>query len=94
MGEDAWSPRVSNVSKVAARRERASERQALREKRSAKQQLALLDQRLGKGVGAAKEREKLAELAKREKQERQRQAKKRAKEIEREIKEIKREGGV
>lgn len=35
-----------------------------RKKRSAREQLALLDQRLGKGVGAVRERKRLAALTK------------------------------
>lgn len=41
------------------RRENAQERQAERDSRTPKQQLALLDARLGDGVGAEKEREGL-----------------------------------
>lgn len=41
------------------RREEALERQKERDSRSAQQQLAFLDKRLGKGVGASKERKRL-----------------------------------
>ena len=43
-----------------ARRAAAEEMAEERSKRSSKEQLALLDQRLGKGMGARKERAKLA----------------------------------
>lgn len=42
------------------RREEAVERQAERDKRTAKQQIEMLDFRLGKGVGAKKERARLS----------------------------------
>jgi len=45
----------------ARRREEAAERQEAREGRTAEQQVALLDQRLGKGVGAERERARLAQ---------------------------------
>lgn len=41
------------------RREDAVERQALRDERTNKQQLAVLDKRLRKGKGATKERKRL-----------------------------------
>lgn len=41
------------------RREDASKRQEARDKRSPQEQIALLDKRLGKGVGAQRERAKL-----------------------------------
>lgn len=43
-----------------SRIQRALERQNSREKRSNKDQLAILDKRLGVGIGAKKERERLA----------------------------------
>jgi len=46
-----------------ARRERAGERKAARLMRTAGEQIALLDRRLGKGIGAKKERERLAKIA-------------------------------
>lgn len=42
------------------RQEEAAERQAAYSKLSAKEKIALLDARLGKGIGAAKQRAKLA----------------------------------
>lgn len=42
-----------------ARRQRAKERQASSDERSIEDRLALLDQRLGEGVGAKKERKRL-----------------------------------
>ena len=45
----------------AERRERAEIRQASRDKRTNKQQLALLDVKLGKGEGAEKERKRLSD---------------------------------
>lgn len=44
------------------RQDEAVLRQHARDKRTAKQQLALLDKRLGKGKGAKRERERLALL--------------------------------
>jgi len=44
------------------RQDEAHARQMDRETRTPKQQLALLDKRLGKGVGAKRERERLALL--------------------------------
>lgn len=44
------------------RREAAEARDALRAKRTPEEQLALLDRRLGEGVGAARERERLSKL--------------------------------
>ena len=41
------------------RQEAANDRHQQREKRTSKQQLALLDRRLGKGQGASKERSRL-----------------------------------
>ena len=46
-----------------AKSEEAAYRQAERGKRTAKQQLAELDRRLGKDVGAARERARLTALA-------------------------------
>lgn len=46
------------------RQKEADERQAEYDKLTPKQKLAKLDQKLGKGVGAKKQREKLAELIK------------------------------
>ena len=48
--------------RLEARRQEAIDRQAQRETRSHKQQLELLDQRLGKDVGAKRERERLSSL--------------------------------
>ena len=53
-----WKARVQ-----AARRADATARQARRDARSVGQQLDLLDQRLGTGVGAVKERSRLARPA-------------------------------
>lgn len=49
-------------SRREARREEAVERQEHRAALSAAQQLARLDQRLGRGVGAQKERKRLQKL--------------------------------
>jgi hypothetical protein len=48
---------------VVARQERATERQTLRNIRSSSAQRTLLDARLGKDVGAVKERARLARIA-------------------------------
>ena len=56
------------------RQSSAKERKQRREKRSPQEQLALLDRRLGKGVGARKERARLKKLIK-EKKERKKRAK-------------------
>lgn len=53
-------PRLYGTDRKRALQEEAMERKAERDKRSAKQQLAVLDARLGKGAGAKKEREQLA----------------------------------
>lgn len=45
-----------------SRIQRAKERQKARDKRSNKEQILILDQRLGEGVGAKKEREKLTQI--------------------------------
>ena len=45
-----------------ARQRKADERQAVREVRSPKEQLSILDERLGNGQGAQKERARLAAL--------------------------------
>ena len=44
------------------RQKSADERKELREKRTTQQQLKILDDRLGKGMGASKERERLTRL--------------------------------
>ena len=46
--------------RVTQRQDEADARNDARANRSAKQQIALLDKRLGKGKGAKKERERLA----------------------------------
>ncbi len=46
--------------RVESRQKEAAAREDARSKRTAKQQLNLLDKRLGKGVGAVKERARLA----------------------------------
>lgn len=48
--------------RVDVKREEAQERAQVRAKRTPQQQLDLLDARLGKGVGAKKERAKLLKL--------------------------------
>jgi len=48
--------------RVDVKRAEAKERTEARSKRTPQQQLDLLDQRLGKGVGAQKERAKLTKL--------------------------------
>lgn len=53
-------PKLYGTDRKRALQEEALERKAERDKRSAKQQLAVLDARLGKGLGAKKEREQLA----------------------------------
>lgn len=55
-------PRKNFPTRRTARREDAQERQTERNERTPQEQLAILDRRLGKGVGATKERAKLAEL--------------------------------
>ena len=59
----AENPKTSNHicthPRRSARREKALARQVAREKRNPEQQLKVLDDRLGKGKGAKKERDKL-----------------------------------
>lgn len=50
-----------NSETIAIAREQAKERQEARDKRTAQEQLDLLDKRLGKGVGAKRERARLAQ---------------------------------
>ncbi len=50
------------VRSTVARRQRALNREDMRNLRSHIDQLLLLDQRLGKGVGAKKERERLTQI--------------------------------
>lgn len=57
MGEAGERYKTEHGSK--ARRRKAAEREEVRAKRSPAQQIALLDERLGKGVGARKERKRL-----------------------------------
>lgn len=52
----------SSKASINVRRKLAAERQATREKLSPSQQLAVLDTRLGVGVGAVKERARLQRL--------------------------------
>lgn len=42
------------------RKEQAAERMEVRAKRTPQQQIAILDRKLGKGIGAVRERAKLA----------------------------------
>lgn len=57
---------VTTHNNQEVRRKMARERQEERKKRSPREQLRLLDQRLGKGLGAAKERERLGALVTKE----------------------------
>lgn len=52
----------STKASINVRRKLAAERQATREKLSPSQQLAVLDSRLGVGVGAVKERARLQRI--------------------------------
>lgn len=54
-------PKLYGKDRQKALREEAIERIEERNKRSAKQQMKILDERLGKGAGATKERERLAQ---------------------------------
>jgi hypothetical protein len=54
-------PKLYGKERRYERCKEALERAEERDKRSAKQQLEVLDRRLGKGVGAKKERERLAQ---------------------------------
>lgn len=54
--------RRRNKVKLSVRRQTASERLKLRNGRTPEQQLAELDKRLGKGVGAKRERARLAKM--------------------------------
>jgi cell shape-determining protein MreC len=58
---------VTTHNNQSVRRKMATEREVEREKRSPREQLHLLDQRLGKGLGAKKERERLTALLSKEK---------------------------
>lgn len=51
--------RKNFANRVEARKAQALARQVVRDNRSAKEQLTLLDKRLGKGIGATQERARL-----------------------------------
>lgn len=55
--------RRQNKVKLSVRKQTADKRLVLRNGRTPEQQLAELDKRLGKGVGAKKERKRLTKLA-------------------------------
>jgi Spy/CpxP family protein refolding chaperone len=59
----AWKIWFDHQSKEV-RKIHAGERQAVREVLTPQQQLAVLDRRLGKGIGAARERARLAKSIK------------------------------
>lgn len=62
----SWIGRPHGKDCVVERRVRAEERQQLRAARSSSQQLRELDRRLGKGLGAKRERARLARAVARE----------------------------
>ena len=57
-GEDVINLRRSDLKEI--RQTEAADRQAHRDTLTSKQQIAVLDRRLGEGVGAKKERARLA----------------------------------